>query len=282
MIQDIAPAVFDRRYQTKAPQAESVVCAFRGWELLCRLESGQLVLPRFAELSLPPSALRHAFAIDGRDYYLLLTDAAPAEEKGFSYQPLNVFRKYPTRPESFAVATAWQLFSWYNTERFCSCCGGVMQPSETDERSLVCTNCGRTIYPQIAPVIVVGVCNGEKLLLTRYANRAYRDYALVAGFCEIGETLEDAVAREVREEVGLQVKNIRYFASQPWGLTSILMMGFFADVDGGLQPHPDGKELAEAVWMERKELLGMDDGISLTRALIQAFAEGKESVAVAG
>jgi NAD+ diphosphatase len=82
--------------------------------------------------------------------------------------------------------------------------------------------------------------------------------------------------------VGLQVKNIRYFASQPWGLTSILMMGFFADVDGGLQPHPDGKELAEAVWMERKELLGMDDGISLTRALIQAFAEGKESVAVAG
>jgi NAD+ diphosphatase len=136
---------------------------------------------------------------------------------------------------------------------------------------LFCPDCGNMVYPKIAPAVIVGITDGDKILMTKYAGREYKKYSLVAGFCEIGEAAEDTVRREVMEEVGLKVKNIRYYKSQPWGFDSNLLMGFFADLDGVNEITRDETELAVAEWIERKDTVGMNDGISLTREMIDVF-----------
>ena len=95
-----------------------------------------------------------------------------------------------------------------------------------------CACCGNMVYPKIAPAVIVGVIYDNKILMTKYSDREYKKYALIAGFTEIGETAEETVRREVMEEVGLHVKNIRYYKSQPWALSGSLLAGFFCELDG--------------------------------------------------
>ena len=122
----------------------------------------------------------------------------------------------------------------------------------------------------------VRALDGDRLLLTKYANRPGSvNYALVAGFTEIGETLEETVQREVMEEVGLKVKNIRYYKSQPWSFSSTLLCGFFCDVDGDTSITLDTNELALAEWFARENIPVEDDGISLTREMIRVFKHGE-------
>jgi len=110
--------------------------------------------------------------------------------------------------------------------------------------------------------------------MTKYAGRSYKKYALIAGFTEIGETAEETVAREVMEEVGLKVKNIRYYKSQPWGVDGNLLLGFFADLDGEGEIHLDENELSEGEWFARDAMPAHDDGISLTREMMGVFEKG--------
>ena len=120
-------------------------------------------------------------------------------------------------------------------------------------------------------------CSSDRrIVMTKYAGREYQRYALIAGFCEIGETAEDTVRREVMEEVGLKVKNLRYYKSQPWGFDSNLLMGFFAELDGDDTIVRQEDELSVAEWKSRTDAVGMDDGISLTREMMRIFAEGEE------
>ena len=112
--------------------------------------------------------------------------------------------------------------------------------------------------------------------MTRYANRPYKGHALIAGFCEIGETPEQTVIREVHEEVGLKVKNIRYYKSQPWGFDSNLLMGFFCDLDGEDTISLDEEELSMAVWMERENIPDDPEQISLTREMMTVFKNGED------
>ena len=143
------------------------------------------------------------------------------------------------RAEAFAALTACHLAAWYRANRYCGCCGRARVPSTT-ERALVCPNCGDIVYPRINPAVIVAVTNGERILLTRYApaHGPTEFYALVAGFCEIGETAEDTVRREVLEEVGLRVRNIRYYASQPWGIDGNLSLGIFRRAGRQRRHHP--------------------------------------------
>ena len=143
------------------------------------------------------------------------------------------------------------------------------------ERVLICSDCGNRVYPGISPAVIIGVTRGDDILVTRYADREYKGVALLAGFCEIGESGEDTVRREVMEEVGLKVKNIRYYASQPWGIDSNLLIGYFAEVDGSTEIHMDVRELKEAVWMPRTELKPAKNVMSLTMTMIEAFRKGE-------
>ena len=124
----------------------------------------------------------------------------------------------------------------------------------------------------------MAVTNGDKILLTKYANREYKRYALIAGFTEIGETAEDTVRREVMEETGVRVKNIRYYKSQPWGIDGNLLLGYFAQLDGSDQISLDENELASAEWVSREQLKDMDDSFSLTREMMRVFYENGRSV----
>ena len=172
----------------------------------------------------------------------------------------------------FGAATAVHLARWYRDNRLCSRCAEALIPSD-HERALCCPACGFIVYPRINPVVIVAVTDGDRLLMTRGIGSVYRRYALVAGFVEIGEALEDTVRREVMEEVGLRVKNIRYYKSQPWAFSNSVLAGFFAEVDGDTTVQLDGQELAEASWVER-ELIPIDENrSSLTADMIMSFRE---------
>ncbi len=121
--------------------------------------------------------------------------------------------------------------------------------------------------------MIVAVTNGDQILLTRYANREYQRYALVAGFTEIGETAEETVRREVMEETGVSVKNIRYYKSQPWGVDGNLLLGYFAELDGSAEIRMDEQELSAAQWAGWEDLKDMDDSFSLTGEMMRVFYE---------
>ena len=124
--------------------------------------------------------------------------------------------------------------------------------------------------------MIIGVTDGDRLLMTRYADRPQSSYALVAGFTEFGETLEQTVEREVMEEVGLRVGNIRYYKSQPWGIASDILAGFYCDVVGPSKVRLDPRELREATWFSRDEIEGQGDDMSLTGEMMLTFRAGRE------
>lgn len=129
-------------------------------------------------------------------------------------------------------------------------------------------------FPKICPAVIIGVIDGDRILMSKYAGREYKKYALLAGFTEIGETLEETVSREVMEEVGLKVKNITYYKNQPWAFSDTLLMGFFCELDGSDQVKLDENELALAEWFERNQIPVEPDDISLTNEMMMAFRDG--------
>jgi NAD+ diphosphatase len=181
-------------------------------------------------------------------------------------------RESSSRRSAFAGITAGHLYGWYRDNAFCGRCGSRFEHSPT-ERAKLCPSCGNISYPRISPAVIVAVTDGDKLLLSRYAQGEYRRDSLLAGFTEIGESAESTVDREVFEETGIRVKNIRYYKSQPWGLSGSLLLGYFAELDGDPAITLDTNELSEARWVPRNEICFEDDGISLTGEMIRRFIE---------
>lgn len=198
-------------------------------------------------------------------------ESFPAPEGWVRIAP-SALRGHPA-PLPFAAATALHLFRWYNGHRFCGRCGSPVRHSNT-ERALVCPDCGEVCYPVIAPCVLVAVTCGEKILLTRYARPGASRLVLVAGFVEIGETAEQAATREVMEETGLRIRNLRYVGSQPWGFSGTLATGFAAELDGPDAIRLDTSELAEARWVSRADIPPCPDESSLTMTMISRFARG--------
>lgn len=139
---------------------------------------------------------------------------------------------------------------------------------------LYCENCGNMEFPKICPAVIIAVTDGNRLLLSKYAGRIYKKYALLAGYTEIGETIEETVRREVLEEVGLKVKNIRYYKSQPWAFSETELMGFYCDLDGEDSIRLDQEELSMAEWFEREEIPVTPLRDSLTNEMIMQFKNG--------
>lgn len=139
------------------------------------------------------------------------------------------------------------------------------------ERMMRCESCGLMEYPKICPAVIIGLTDGDRILMSKYAGREYKKYALLAGFAEIGETIEETVRREVMEEVGLQVKNIRFYKSQPWSFSDTLLMGFYCELEGEDKITLDREELALAEWFDREEIPDMEQDVSLTNEMIRYF-----------
>lgn len=290
MLQDIEPHLFSNQFENKLPKDSDFVFIFKNNRMLLKNNGQSLEIPYFADfLKTDPDIKKEAiclFSIDGKSYFLAgrgeengvekRGEENEIEERGYEYTDLRRILDSGTEPFAFACSTASHLSKWYGAHRFCGRCGEKTEHKK-EERAVVCPNCRQTEYPKISPVVIVGIKNGEELLMTKYTAAAseYRNYALVAGFVEIGETLENAVRREVAEEVGIRVKNITYYKSQPWALSESLLAGFFADLDGGKDVRLDEKELSEAVWISREEIPAGNSLMSLTGDMIEAFRSGK-------
>lgn len=273
VIQDIGPHRYDRSFSL-APAAASdyALCCCGGGQVLLRRQGEEWTLPRFGELGLPTEGARHIFAMDGVGCYLVRgPEEAP---EGFEYVTTQGLRQVRPMYVAFAAITALQLDRWYRDRTYCGRCGIPMEPG-TAERSMVCPHCGLAEYPKICPAVIVAVTDGDRLVLTRYAGRPYRGDALIAGFVEIGETPEDTVRREVMEEVGLRVKNIRYYKSQPWSFTDTMLIGFYCDLDGDDTIRIDESELKEGFWQRREEITPRAGDVSLTSEMIERFRLGK-------
>jgi NAD+ diphosphatase len=175
-----------------------------------------------------------------------------------------------TSPEMYgAAARAVPIAEWRRTTRHCGVCATAME-RDPAERAMVCPACKHRVYPRINPVVIVRVTRGDEVLLARRAAGPTGFFSVVAGFVEAGEALEETLAREVREEVGITVRNVRYFHSQAWSFPNNLMIAFTAEYADGMV-RPDGVEMAEAGWFRRNALPTLPGPISIARRMIDAW-----------
>ena len=278
MIQDIAPHRYDRTYSLRAAAPADRVLCYDGGKVLLRHTDAGWQVPRFCDFPAGNGALlrdaQHLFTLDGENYYRA-RNVRPEEKGDLEFCPYQNLRAVRPMETAFAAVTGAQLDRWYQMRTYCGRCGAKLEPSKI-ERAMTCPRCGLIEYPKICPAVIVAVTDGDKLLLTRYANRPFKGYALIAGFVEIGETLEDTVHREVLEEVGVRVKNLRYYKNQPWSFTDTLLCGFYCEVDGDPAITLDHNELCEGFWLERENLPVRDNDVSLTAEMIERFRLGKE------
>ncbi len=272
MLQEIYPSVFDNSFHPRAPKDGDVVLVFGKNTVAVRESGNSLQVPSFPQTD--ASVNDFLFYVDDVAFYGKFSEEGTLSGlEGYSFVPLrSTFQKEPAALP-FEIATGYHIVSWRRYHRFCGVCGTPLVPSDT-ERALVCPKCRHTIYPDIHPAVNIAIRNGDSLLLIRNMISGFPRYSLVAGFIEIGETAEDTVRREAMEEVGLKVKNVSYFGSQPWGIVGNLQIGFYCDVDGSDEIRVDGTEVKDALWFRRSEIPPRDT-TSITGQLIEAFRKGE-------
>ena len=282
MLQDLTFGRLENEFRNITPEENDLVICFQNNQILLkRGEENQISFPMVAEAA-PwtenwqhwyTEGFRYVFRMQDQNFFLWLGNAEDADYGAYRFEPVRTLREKGARNMCYAALTAWHLYVWYKNNRFCGSCGSKTL-HDSAERMLRCPDCGNMIFPRISPAVIVAITDGDRLLLSKYAGRGFTRYALIAGYTEIGETMEQTVRREVMEEVGLKVKNIRYYKSQPWGIDGNVLMGFYCDLDGDDTIHIDEKELALAQWHHRGALPAKDDGVTLTREMIRVFDEG--------
>lgn len=274
MIQDIEPKIFNNNFKHQKAKVSDVFLSYQGDTVLIKEDKDKLWYPSFADFQEKyPSLIEKAqflFTINEINYYLADEQCLDSVE-GWIYVNVRRFRSEPKYWRSFAGAVGWQLNRWYSDHKFCSRCRNPLKKSDK-ERMLYCDSCNFQIYPKISPAVIVGVYDKNRLLLTKYAGREHVRHALIAGFAEIGESLEQTVHREVLEEAGLKVKNLKFYKSQPWPFTDTLLAGFFAELDGDDAITLETDELSLGIWVERENIPIEDElQMSLTSEMIAAF-----------
>lgn len=274
MIQDIFPHVYKNSFETTLPNAGDTLIVESEGEILVREFEGGFEFPACSE----HEAACFLFRLDGKPFFLKRLPKKSdlgGDFPGFAWKNRKFFRHAQPKHLSFVAVNAMQLAGWYNANNFCGRCGTKTAPS-TKERMLECPTCGAMIYPRISPAVIIGITSGDRILLTKYRNGPTKNYALVAGFNEIGETLEETVRRETMEEVGLKVKNLRYYKSQPWPFTDSLLAGFYCELDGDAGILLQEEELSYGGWFKRSEIPVEWNDMSLTNEMIVHFKEHPE------
>jgi NAD+ diphosphatase len=246
--------------------------AFQGNNLLVSEESSSVTIPPLndlSELGFPVLSQNYLGMFEGRPCYAVEVPENSAPPSSMAFEGLR--QVYGRLDEDlFWIATrAIQIVDWDRTHRFCGRCGAPTEAQKA-ERSKKCTKCGLLHFPRLAPAIIVAIERGDQLLLARARRFPTVMYSVLAGFVEPGESLEETVAREVKEEVGLSLKDIRYFGSQPWPFPHSLMIGFTATYAGG-EISLDDNEILEAGWYTVDNLPPLPGKISIARKLIDWF-----------
>ncbi len=244
--------------------------AFRDRRLLVHLDGEAVRVPSLAEVErLEPGRRQYLGTLGERQVVAVELPDAAALPAGMELRELRGL--FPLLPEThfWVAGRAVQIVAWDRDHQFCGRCAAATL-EQVDDRSKKCPACGLVAYPRLSPAVIVLVERGDEMLLARSPHFLPGMYSTLAGFVEPGETLEEAVAREIEEEVGVQVKNVRYFGSQPWPFPNSLMVGFRADYAGG-DIVVDGVEIVDAGWYRADALPRIPLRVSIARALIEAF-----------
>lgn len=304
MIQDIAPLHLYNEWHNVQPEKDDWVICMQERKILVRGVQNAICFPRYAEIKSQVQngdRFVYLFAVGEERFFLyqqhqykereelnlmhlcrsvenqrknsvaeqtLLSE----EEIVFHYETTRYLRGAAPQYMCYAGLVGAQLAGWYAAHRFCGGCGTRMIP-DGRERMMRCPVCGQMEYPKICPCVIVGVMHEGKILVSWYKNGFRDHYALIAGFAEIGETIEETVAREVYEETHLHVKNLRYYKSQPWPYSESLLFGFFCELDGADDIIIQEDELAMAKWVTPEEIFEIPDNFALTNEMICKFKQ---------
>lgn len=255
-------------------EEDSIWFAFQDGQLLMFQDDDGALIPqlaRFSDLGISHRKPHYLGTLAGQHCYAVLIETGSDLPDRFYLQDLRRLAA-EVDPALFMLAgRARQILEWDDTHRYCSRCGTPTQ-HHGSERAKVCPTCHFTQYPRISPCIIVLVTRGYEVLLARSAQFPPGMFSTLAGFVESGETLEMAVHREVEEEVGIKITNLRYLGSQPWPFPHSLMIGFHADYAGG-EIKVDGVEIEQADWWPINGLPRTPPPGSISRYLIDQYVD---------
>lgn len=272
MLNEINPGIFDNQYfhNHEISEDDFLLC-YRENQVLLKKSGDDYEIPRKRDFTESIESPVYLFSINSTHCF----GVAEFHEShsSFEYHDIFILRNLKSKEFAWIGAVGYQLMTWYNTNRYCGRCGSTTELKQ-EERAIVCPGCKLVTYPKIAPAVIVAITCNNKILLAKGKNYKGDFYALIAGYVDIGESIEETVVREVKEEVGLDIKNLKYFKSQPWPFSSSIMLGFTAEADEEQQIIIDEKEIAEAGWFERGNLPNHASEVSISGHLIAAFEKG--------
>lgn len=278
MIHELDNHTLQIEYRDAVPKEDSWIAIYMDNRLWVVPREEDFAFPSYRETAADLEGTQYLLTLDG---HALFWGSLKAEKIAMYKQKLQgverrFFRNHGTKEMRLLAITAMHLLGWYVRNQYCGACGAALVHDNV-ERMLRCPACGNAIYPRINPAVIVAIIDTkrDRILFTKYNGREYTKYALVAGFVEIGESFEQTVAREVMEEVGLQVKNIRYYGSQPWGISDNILAGYVCELDGEDTICMDEQELSVAEWIPRTEVQVEMEDMSLTNDMMVAFKEGR-------
>lgn len=293
MLQDIQPYEYKNDFAWVKPEPGDYILLYRGDSVYLKGTSlndakdfsDAIAFPTFSDLCLnlegDELTCIYLFSVGSETYFLADISSEVIEEKGKQgfghFEKLSNLHLFGAKHRAFAGIVGYEYFTWYDTRRFCGRCASTLVHDQV-ERMMRCPECGCMEFPKLFPAVIIAITHENRVLVSKYAAREYKRYALIAGFSEMGETIEQTVHREVMEEVGLKVKNLRYYKSQPWPFSSSLLMGFFCELDGSDVITLDEHELESAEWLDRQDLPTEDADYSLTRDMMRALREGRDAL----
>lgn len=276
MINELFPISINTHFsKVKAVQENDLIIYFNESGMLWKKGEKDFVIPQrkdFVDFT-HKTETTFLFTIDNVPCYLLWDNLKP-KNNNFAFKEITFFRTQKHREFAWLSLVGYHIYNWYLNHRFCGKCGTPTQ-HKPDERAKVCPNCKAVVYPVISPAIIVAITCGSKILLIRGKGQQVKWHTLVAGYVDIGETLEQTVEREVAEEVGIKVKNIRYYKSQPWPLSGSMMIGFVAEADENQPIRIDENEISEASWFNRDNLPEYSPALSIGGEMIEKFERGE-------
>jgi len=255
-------------------QEDALCFLLHGQKLLIEKQGDRYLIPQFRDLEAldsSPEPLHYLGSLDGRPCYAGEMAAMIPSPTTFEFKGIRSLFEHLEAPLIGVAGLANQLILWNRNHRFCGNCG-LKTEDKVDERAKVCPACGQINYPRLSPAVIVAVVRQDRLLLAHSRRFPGKFYSVLAGFVEPGETLEECVQREVGEEVGIEVRNIRYFGSQPWPFPDSLMIAFTAEYSRG-EIIADPAEIDDAGWFSADNFPPIPPKISIARQLIDWFTE---------
>ncbi len=275
MLHHIEPHIFNNAFIENASEHKNdYILCYRDNSILLLQQGTENVIPRRSDFDevFPDEATHYLFSLD--EVHCFLLKEYSGNNPDFVFREHLLLRTMPAREFAFIGAVGFHIYKWMDEHRFCSRCGTKTTFGKS-ERAIHCPACELTVYPKISPAVIVAITCNDKILLAQGTHYRFNFYSLVAGYADIGESLEQTVIREVKEEVGIEITNLRYYGSQPWPFSSSMMVGYFAEADDQQPIVVDTKELHDAQWFSRDSLPEIPANISIAGEMIELFRSGK-------